>query len=219
MVELIFAIVVMGIVLMSLPNIVSISSRSTYTALQQESVAEAASTLALMMTHDWDENAKDGVIKTDSTVITSCTPPRPIGVTDTLGRPCIDANASTSLGTDTGEPANSPLDYDDVDDFISGPRVVSVPAGEGSYATWKGDIIDKEINVTITVTYGRDAAPSTTNYPNPFNGTLTGTTNIKLLSVYLKTSNSAEELNTKEIRLSAFVCNIGKPASIKERDY
>jgi hypothetical protein len=170
-----------------------------------------------MMTHDWDENAKDGVVKTDSTAIPSCSPPRPRGVTDTFGRPCIDANASTSLGTDLGEPAASLLDYDDVDDFISSSRVVSVPAGEGSYETWQGDIIDKEINVTVTVTYGRDA--NTTNYPNPFNGTLTGTTNIKLLSVRLQTSNPAEELNVKDIRLSAFVCNIGKPASIRERDY
>jgi hypothetical protein len=57
------------------------------------------------------------------------------------------------------------------------------------------------------------------NYPNPFNGTPTGTTNIKLLSVRLQTSNPAAELNVKDIRLSAFVCNIGKPVTIKQRDY
>jgi len=219
MIELIFAIAVIGIVMMSLPQIIRVSAQSTYTTIQQESVAEVASTLSLMMTKNWDENAKGGVVGTQSPNIPSCTPPRPVGVTAGSGRPCLDANASTVLGLD-GEPANSPIDYDDVDDFIIGSRIVSVPANENSYQTWQGDVIDKDINVSVTVSYGNDAAPGTTNYPNPFDGNLpagVSTTNIKLLSVRLRSANIAQEINTKDIRLSAFMCNIGEPKFIKTK--
>ena len=217
MIELIFAIAVIGIVMMSLPQIIRVSAQSTYTTIQQESVAEAASTLALMMTKNWDENAKGGVVGTQSPNIPSCTPPRPVGVTAGSGRPCLDANASTTLGRDAGEPSHSPIDYDDVDDFVMDPRIVSIPVGESAYSTEQGNIIDKEINVSVTVTYGNDAAPGTTNYPNPFNSpSPAGTTNIKLLSVRLKTDNNTTELK-KDIRLSAFMCNIGEPKFIKTK--
>ena len=218
MIELIFAIAIIGIIMMSVPQIIRVSAQSTYATIQQESIAEAASTLALMMTKNWDENAKGGVVGTQSPNIPSCTPPRPVGVTAGSGRPCLDANASTALGRDAGEPPHSPLDYDDVDDFRQDPRIVSVPGGEGSYSTWLGDVIDKEINVSVAVSYGNDAAPGTTNYPNPFNGPApAGTTNIKLLSVRLKTDNNETTELKKDIRLSAFMCNIGEPKYIKTK--
>ena len=216
MIELIFAIAVIGIVMMSVPQIIRVSAQSTYTTIQQESVAEAASTLALMMTRNWDENAKGGVVGTQSPNIPSCTPPRPVGVTAGSGRPCLDVNASIVLGLD-GERVDYPIDYDDVDDFIIASRIVSVPNRESYYPTWLGDVIDKDINVSVTVKYGNDAAPGTTNYPNPFNAPApAGTTNIKLLSVRLKTDNNTTELK-KDIRLSAFMCNIGEPKYIKTK--
>jgi type II secretory pathway pseudopilin PulG len=221
MIELIFAIVVIGIVMMSVPNLSRISSRSTYTTLQQESIAEAASALGLMSTLSWDENSKGAVVKTESPNIPACSPSRPQGVTALSGRPCVDKNASIlGSATDTGEPTNSPIEFDDVDDYRFSSRVVSVPGAENSYTTSSGDIIDTEINVTVTVTYGNDAAPGTAAYPNPFNGNLpagVNTTNIKLISVLLRSTNVAEEINTKQIRMSAFMCNIGAPKTIITR--
>ena len=59
MLELIFAIVIMGIVLMSAPRLISTAAKSGYVAIQQEGINEAASQLNMIMGYQWDENDVD----------------------------------------------------------------------------------------------------------------------------------------------------------------
>jgi len=56
MIELIFAIVIMGIVLLGIPNLVNVSTSSGFTSLQQEAIATASSQINLIMTKNWDED-------------------------------------------------------------------------------------------------------------------------------------------------------------------
>ena len=57
MIELIFAIVIMAIVLLSAPMLISTASKSGFIAIQQEAINEAASQVNIIMGHHWDEGA------------------------------------------------------------------------------------------------------------------------------------------------------------------
>ena len=49
MIELIFAIVIMGFALMSIPNLLALSANSGYTSLQQEAIATASADISLLL--------------------------------------------------------------------------------------------------------------------------------------------------------------------------
>jgi len=59
MIELIFAIVIMGIVMMSAPMIISTAAKSGYVTIQQEAINEAASQINMIMGYHWDESSSD----------------------------------------------------------------------------------------------------------------------------------------------------------------
>jgi hypothetical protein len=233
MIELIFALTIMGIVMMSAPMLINRSTQSSYIALQQESIAAAAAQMNMIMTAEWDEldtNTTIGepVLRTASTTLNQCnsaTDIYPSGVTSASGRYCLGKdgnyhNASATFGKDPDDI----LYYDDIDDYHDQNFSLSVYNGE-SYATYQGDYIDKNISVRSLVYYGDDA-PKKANgtdsggykekitFSNPFRSTLTTTTNIKLITVELSSTNRADELKAKRIRLSAFMCNIGAPADL-----
>ncbi|NKQ41562.1 MAG: type II secretion system protein, partial [Sulfurovum sp.] len=69
MIELIFSIVVMGIVMMSAPMLISTASKTTSVALQQEGIHEAASRVNMIMTYEWDENALNGVCSSQPPIL------------------------------------------------------------------------------------------------------------------------------------------------------
>jgi type II secretory pathway pseudopilin PulG len=234
MIELIFSLVIIGITLASAPLLISTSSKSSYLALQQESIAAAVTQMNIIMTSQWDHadtNTTIGepTLTTDSTIFNQCPSASslPSGTTSDTGRYCqplggptITYAASNTLGTDSS-PGES-LAYDDVDDYHNKSYTVSVYSGD-SYDTSSGDYIDKDINVTASVYYGDDTPRTTedvagtygetTTFSNPFRhiNPAVGTTNVKLFSVKLSSTNSAEELSSKDIRLSAFMANIGAP--------
>ena len=56
MIELIFALVIIGIVLMSAPMLIQQSIKSSNVALQQEAIVAAASQTAIVLSMHWDEN-------------------------------------------------------------------------------------------------------------------------------------------------------------------
>ena len=77
MIELIFAIVIMAIALMSAPMLIRTSTQSSMVALQQESIAAAVSQMGMIMTAEWDHRDTNGtagepVLTTDSTVFSQC---------------------------------------------------------------------------------------------------------------------------------------------------
>jgi type II secretory pathway pseudopilin PulG len=235
MIELIFAITIMGIVMLSAPLLIDRSSKSSFVALQQESIAAVATQINMIMTAEWDQadtNSTLGtpVLQTGSTSIANCTTPKPIGVTATNGRYCIDkdstlplsspllvATAPGSLGTDVSDLTV----YNDIDDYTGQSYTVSVYNSE-NYATYEGDYLDQDINVTSNIYYGDDtprdvndnsgAYQKTTTFSNPFRHKITAnSTNIKLIQVTLTSGNMASEISNKQIILTAFMCNIGAP--------
>jgi len=225
MIELIFAIVVMGIVMMSAPMLISTANQSGYTAIQQEGISEAATQMSIMMDYPWDENNTNGSY--DATVLNVTSGDSELnGAPDgslgglrkrRAGTPRLSSrlyisyngsefNAST-IGFDIGEVGIA--DIDDIDDFNN--TTVNLNQIVASTA----DYIEKgaKISITRTVTYMKDAA----TYPTPVGGTLAytpnfanaiPTTNIKRLQVTLTSIGDVAELS-KTITLHAFSCNIG----------
>ena len=211
MIELIFAIVVMGIVMMSAPMLISTATQSVSVALQQEGINEGSSRVSMIMTYAWDENDTND----------SCIPPvllttvgdselnitanhRRIGVPASSNSRTFlcgarELNASTTLGSEAGEVVE-----DDLDDFSDTSLVLDTTGAGG-----KDYIETGTVNLATNVNYIVDDA----NYSNATitytpGGTSGGTTNIKSITVIVTSTSSASELK-KNITLKAFSCNIG----------
>ena len=216
MIELIFAIVIMGIVMMSAPTLISTAQQSTTVALQQEGINEAASRLNMILTYAWDEqDTRDtcvppvlGVTNGDSALNENGTTARRIGSPmQSAYRTflCDGAryNASTTLGFDTDDSnASQP---DDIDDFNGATAHLIVESGGSGGA----DYLEKgTVNIATTVSYASDAANySQSSFSFTPNAGMT-TTNIKQIDVTLTSISAASELQ-KTIKLHAFSCNIG----------
>lgn len=217
MIELIFAIVVMGIVMMSAPMLLSTANQSGYTAIQQESISEAATQMSIMMDYPWDENDTNG---SHATVLNVTSGDAALAGNTTTGglrkrragTPMLshrlyisydgsEFNAST-IGLDGTET------IDDIDDFNG----TTVNLNEVVAST--KDYIDVNISIDRNVSYMSDAAVNystggggTLSYTPDFN-TTAPTTNIKRLQVTLTSTSGVTELS-KTITLHAFSCNIG----------
>ena len=223
MIELIFAIVVMGIVMMSAPQLLSTASKSGYVAIQQEGINEAATQVNMILDYPWDENNTNTVLVVDNgdaelnATNIADSDARRAGTSPFSTRLFVSTggilagvfNASAVLGNDIGE-NNTSLDRDDIDDF-NGTSVNLVLDGANAGAS---DYIEKggQINIARTVSYMDDNA----SYNSPAGGTLNfnpftnkaGTTNIKHIQVTLTSTSGVAEL-AKTITLHAFSCNIG----------
>ena len=216
MIELIFSLVVMGIVLMSAPMMISSSVKSSVVALQQEGINEAVSRVNMILTYPWDER--------DDTN-TTCIPP----VLTTQGDAKLNAAAGTlrragvplasrahsfqcqnlrfgasPLGTDPGDNNIT----DDLDDFTGGTTLRDANSGTGGV-----DYIEKTtIRIANQISYISDVAgyekvsiPYTPGIALPA-GQLTS--NIKQIDITLTSSSSNSDLN-KSIVFRAFSSNIG----------
>ena len=223
MIELIFAIVVMGIALMSAPMLISTATQSSFVAIQQEAISEAASHLNMVMGYHWDEGdandlyldpilvVSNGDLNLNAQVGTGRRSGTPIESKRSFiredGTKNISATAPTSLGIDTGETTE-----DDVDDFIGDHDLILIESASADYVEGAGDI-----KISTTVTYINDT-PGGGTYENPgtnkkltfstFTTNPTNSTNIKRIVVKLTDESDVEELN-KTIVLQAFTCNIG----------
>jgi len=229
MIELIFAIVVIGIVLMSAPMLISTATQSSYLATQQEAIGEASSHMNMILNYHWDEGDANetyddhilrvGVGHPDLSEFSSTG--RRVGTPSSTKRTFIreDGNstmqASTTLGSEGGY-------NNDIDDFQGNSFLINVDPSDSDYIEGKSDI---KINTFLT--YISDNLISTNTYQNPgasrkinFNATLTppgGTTNIKHIVVTLTDTSGVKELK-KTIALKAFSCNVGS-YSLAEKDY
>ena len=213
MIELIFAIVVMGIVLMTAPLLIQQAAKSSYVATQQEGIHEAASQISMIMGNYWDENntvsssAEDVIVTTASTVTDLNGTIRRIGTPQESKRAFIGdmgniytTTPPASLGPDS--------DLDDIDDFNGNANLYEVESSSADY-------IEKETDITITtsVVYISDA-PSSGAYNSStlsFNtnfASVSPSTHIKRITATLTSSSGIDELN-KTIILHAFSCNIG----------
>ncbi len=190
MIELIFAIVIIGITLLGVPLMVNQASQSTYTTLQQEAIAAAASDMSLILSREWDEaNTNDSL---DSTILkTASGNYNQTARTNLQSRTYFSStggtlDASTTIGADG--------DLDDIDD-VHNTNTTLIPLG-GS------DLVDKTMTIATTVSYLSDASTS------PIGTSAGGTSNIKGITITLTSGGTTPELQ-KTIKLNAFSCNVG----------
>ena len=219
MIELIFAIVIMGIVLMSAPMLISTASSSGYVSMQQEGINEAASQINIILGYAWDESntvdSRSAVIlgtAGDSDLNELTTTGRRAGTPLTSFRTFIDDNASTWNASAIGSDGTADSEKDDMDDFNGNTILKELEADE------EADYIEKEgdISITSNIDYIDDAA----NYLDPGTGNTVSfapnfsaaapnpTSNIKKISATLTSGSGVDELK-KSITLHAFSCNLG----------
>jgi len=211
MIELIFSIVIMGIVMMSAPMLISTAAKSTTVALQQEGIHQAVSRMNMILTYEWDQNDTNQ----------SCIPPvlhvtsgdSDLGMVGTTARrmgvptsskshtfKCLseDFNASTTLGIEGSI-------KDDIDDFGDAALVLNTTGSGG-----KDYIEQTTIKIATTVSYVDDTADYNSktfayNFPKT---APSGSSNIKAMRLVLTSTSTADELE-KTIILNAFSCNTG----------
>ena len=217
MIELIFAIVIIGITLLSVPNLIYQASESGYTTIQQESIAAAASDLSLILSREWDEAGTTDEFHTP--ILTTTASASSLGTLQpgpyTNARPGARSRdlytgiggpypASPIVGADPDDAGN----IDDIDDThgITGGKVTLIDGGR--------DLIDINISIATNVDYISDTAASgdwdettvTFNFPTVPAG---GTSNIKKITIELTTTSTADEIADKKIVFNAFSSNIG----------
>jgi hypothetical protein len=215
MIELIFAIVVMGIVLMSAPMLISTAASSVSVALQQEGINEAASRVSMILTYPWDENDVNDscippvlhVTNGDTELNENGTSGRRVGVPFDTNSHTFKCNSTELNATAIGQ--EGPGTIDDIDDFAGTTiHLVTDPTGAGG----KDYIEQNTIDIDTAIDYVSDTTiynTSTINYDfNTTNTIAVGTSNIKSISITL-TSTSGEDALSKTIILRGFSCNIG----------
>jgi len=228
MIELIFAIVIMSIVMLSAPMLISTASKGGYTAIQQENIGEASSQVNIIMGYQWDENNTDesyfpvvlttagnnGLYENITTHARAGTPIQSFRKFVSSGGERGTATPLASLGPDMN-------DLDDMDDFNDVVHLDDVETSTSDYIER-----NTSIDINSTITYMTDAPQAGENYNNSGGGTLTyipnfignagGTTNIKRIQVTLTSASGIDELE-KQITLHAFSCNIGS-YKLEERE-
>jgi len=222
MVELIFALVIMGIVLLSAPMLIQQSVQSSNVAYQQESIYSIASHTGILLSKHWDEaNSQNTVGISPVLALTTAMPNSPYAFkgidfdSNVSGRTTSIADSNVTVSTGLGQDSGS-SDFNDVDDYHNFPITLAVFNSETSIAGSLGDYVDRNITINTTVTYANDRPnggtlnTSTINAGNiSQNSDLAGTqSHIKFIEATLTSNSGIEELE-KNITLNAFSCNLG----------
>ena len=230
MIELIFAIVVMALVLMSAPRLMHIASQSGYVALQQEGISQASSRINMIMAFPWDENDANesydhpGILRVtggDPDLDMNLATYRRNGTPDKASRTFKRNDgailyATASLGKEPHE------NEDDIDDFTGQPPIHLHDYSAGTATT---DYIEKtlDINISTSVYYTEDNVSGASRYQQssilftPFSTVSGQTTNIKMIEVTLTSNSTMDEL-AKNIVFRAFSCNVGS-YKLEEKEF
>ena len=215
MIELVFAIVIMGIAVMSAPSLISTATQSTESVFAQESIDQGVTRIAMILTYPWDENDANSsfplvlrVSNGDPALEPSASDPfRRKGVPKNPGPSgaIVEAGKHRVFATQQGEELNAsaigldagegPGSEDDIDDFTDTTLQTVQSTG--------GDYVLSGVTIATSVSYASDSA----NYGNrsftyvPVAGS--PTTNIKKIDVNVSSTHGLP------ITLHAFSCNIG----------
>ena len=231
MIELIFALVIMAIALMSAPMLISTATKSGFVAVQQEGINEAAARVSMVMGYHWDENDAnesylDPILGVSASADTGLKEYNSTG--RRIGTPLVSQrsfirsdgtkpNASTTLKLETSDLGIT----DDIDDFNGTSYLVPIEIARINY------VEKTTINISTEVSNISDS-PGSGSYANAgvsgnlvfspnLSSTVTPTRNIKKILVTLTSTSGVTELD-KEIVLKAFSCNIGA-YDLKEREF
>ena len=229
MIELIFALVVMGIVMMSAPMMISQASSTGITLAHQEAIAALASDVSMIMTQQWDEqdtsdSEHNPILVTNGDIaLNEALYPDGNPSGRRAGTPLLSTrNFLTSLGGRLAatppaalgpDPANDGGVNDDIDDYNGQARAL-VFVGAAATTADVGDYMDTSLRLTSQIQYISDTPTAggynqqNMNLDTPFAAAAAGTTNIKMITDRAASQNNANVLNT-DIVLRAFSCNIG----------
>jgi len=229
MIELIFALVVIGITLMSAPLIISQSVQSNFTSFQQESIAIAAAHANTLLSYAWDEqNTDDGLGGTGSNVLVVKNGDIDLERNATLRgttTPKIPNQQRLRRFSPAGAAASLLLRDEnvsglknDVDDFNG--NISSLHLYGNDQQTQIGEYIDQSISIGTVVTYGSAEADyndgdgnNEFSFDNPFATGLdiaaNQSSNVKRITTTLTSTSTNADLSAKRIVLQAFMCNIG----------
>ena len=220
MIELIFAIVIIGLVLMSAPMLMQTASKSGYVAMQQEGISEAASRVNMIMGYPWDEanvddNTSNVLLQTGSSTSGLTEQNRTIGVLTVEGyRPGTpieslrNFKAPGNSRLNASSTLSSESDEDDIDDFIGTVGLKLAGAGTGA------DYIESNATIATSIIYLGDD----TNESGYSHNSITyipdfdhpkASSNIKGITVSLTSASTSPSELDKNITLRAFSCNIG----------
>jgi len=226
LVELVFAIVIIGIAAMSFPLILTQTGSNIKIALQQEAILNAKSYAGIALSYPWDENtvsSSDGrFMVLDTTASTTANDAfnttgdntRVGHIKDSFGRRAVLIDGNTGLtitptAKSDGEWGNAALD--DFDDFDGQTQNLAVTLDTLDY------ILD--FALSSTVTYVSDTL-TTGNYGDQniaFNfstGAVGDNTNIKMVEV--KAVNAARNI---DIGLRAYSSNIGDYVLLEKENW
>ena len=207
MIELIFALVIMGIVLMSAPMLIQQSMRSTNIALQQEAIVATASQTAIILSMHWDEK-NSNIVAGESPILDanrSAFSFPPAGLAGgVFGRNTKEGNTTlppSILGVDVNEELKEPTTFDDIDDYHTSDFGLMLFNGENTTADI-GEYVDTNISIKTTVRYTQENNVSKNITTGSFS-------NIKFIKVNLTSKQTDVPELEKNITLKAFSCNIG----------
>ncbi|MFK5976749.1 MAG: type II secretion system protein [Sulfurovum sp.] len=222
MLELVFSIVIMGIVMMSAPMLVSQANKGTLIGTQQEAIAAGATDIGLILTRHWDANDTNESL--ESPILATNSGQILLGEDNRTGNPTglrvgMPPLSTRSFLTARGTRLNASIigqdgnmsDFNDIDDYNGDTHFLQ---NSGSTTTATGDYLDRGLTFTTTVSYVSDAPTGGTAYSGTtlnfdFNSNAIATTsNIKLITIRVQSNSVAVELQ-KDIILRAFSCNIG----------
>ena len=223
MIELIFAIVIMGIVMMSAPMLLTQASNSSITLVQQEAITAASTQMGLILTHHWDEQDTNDSLQ--SPILSTASPVAALReATDADGNLTGRRRGTSSLSSRSYLTALStrlaasaisndgdatPDDVDDYNGVIS--NLIPPPAAISD------DYKDNSMQLVTTVVYTSDSPSGITTYNSQtltFNNPTTtpavgGTSNIKSVSVQVTSTGTNDNTLHTNVILNAFSCNIG----------
>lgn len=226
MIELVIAIVVMGIVVASIPMVLTQTNDNIAFAVKQEAIMAAKTRIGDIMTYEWDErsydatnamrfilgtnspdaqlNDRNGTVRIGGVIGSGRRRVSPIG---------FNATANGNLGKDVGEGAN---DFDDIDDFAGDSVAVADSALFVSNAGNLDYMLDASMSLDTTVVYVADTAnynQAAINFAfNPAN--VGASRNLKAIT---ETITGLPDGNN--IVLRAFVANIGQSKPLLPRNF
>jgi type II secretory pathway pseudopilin PulG len=229
LIELIFAIVVIGITLLAVPNLLATTTKASSNAITQEAISNGASHLAMILTQYWDEQSIQAYdnpilyVTSSNSMLQEAKDSfnnslgRRIGSNDETPRRFakdkfgnkIYATTPTNFGLDGGETIAN-----DIDDYANTTYTL-VKREEASIAI--GEYKDTKVNISTKVYYISDNTMYNrfnVTFNNPFNNKVNNSTNIKAIKVTITSLNDAN----KKIVLNGFSCNIGSQ-KLRRRDF
>jgi len=216
MIELIFALVIIGITLMSAPMLISTAEKSGYVAIQQEAINEAASQLNMVLGYHWDPQTTDErfldpilIVSNGSSDLDELNTTANPNTGRRQGTPSESYRSFIINGTRlnaTAIPATGSATKDDITDFIGDTNLTLIQASASEY------VETTTININTALMYSPDTVGGGYNSSSidytPFSSLGSGTSNIKTIIVTLTNPGAVAELS-KTIVLRAFSCNIG----------